>query len=40
MIERAVRAALNSRCTQVVVVTGWQADRVEAALERFRHPSR
>ena len=33
MIERAVRAALNSRCTQVVVVTGWQADRVEAALE-------
>jgi molybdenum cofactor cytidylyltransferase len=32
MIERAVRAALDSRCTQVVVVTGWQADRVEAAL--------
>jgi molybdenum cofactor cytidylyltransferase len=33
MVERAVRAALDSRCTQVVVVTGWQADQVEAAFE-------
>jgi len=33
MIERAVRAALDSRCTQVVVVTGWQAQQVEAALD-------
>jgi molybdenum cofactor cytidylyltransferase len=33
MIERAVRAAAASRCTQVLVVTGWQADHVEAALE-------
>jgi molybdenum cofactor cytidylyltransferase len=32
MIERAVRAAVDSRCAQVVVVTGWQADRIEAAL--------
>jgi len=32
MIERSVRAALDSRCTSVVVVTGWQADRVEAEL--------
>lgn len=33
MIERAVRAAVDSRCERVVVVTGWQAQRVEAALE-------
>ncbi len=33
MVERAVRAALDSRCTQVVVVTGWQAQEVEAALD-------
>jgi molybdenum cofactor cytidylyltransferase len=33
MIERAVRAALDSRCMQVVVVTGSQADLVEAALQ-------
>jgi molybdenum cofactor cytidylyltransferase len=33
MIERTVRAALDSRCTQVVVVTGWQAQQVEAALD-------
>jgi len=33
MIERAVRAAIDSRATQVVVVTGWQADRVEVAVE-------
>ena len=32
LIERAMRAALDSRCVQVVVVTGWQAERVEAAL--------
>src|SRR5882757_693398 len=32
MIERAVRAALASRCAQVVVVTGCQADRIEAAV--------
>jgi molybdenum cofactor cytidylyltransferase len=32
MIERAVRAALDSRCAEVVVVTGWQAERVEATL--------
>lgn len=32
MIERAVQAAAGSRCAQIVVVTGWQADRVEAAL--------
>jgi molybdenum cofactor cytidylyltransferase len=36
MIERAVRAAVDSRCTQVVVVTGWQAERVEAAFEAVR----
>ena len=28
-----MRAALDSRCTQVVVVTGWQAQQVEAALD-------
>jgi molybdenum cofactor cytidylyltransferase len=33
MIERAVRAAIDSRATQVVVVTGWQADRVQVAVE-------
>jgi molybdenum cofactor cytidylyltransferase len=33
MIERAVRAALDSRCTQAVVVTGWQAELVESAFE-------
>jgi len=32
MIERALRAALDSRCTEVVVVTGYQAERIEAAL--------
>jgi molybdenum cofactor cytidylyltransferase len=32
MIHRAVRAAVDSLCVQVVVVTGWQADRIEAAL--------
>jgi len=32
LIERAVRAALDSRCAQVLVVTGFQADRIEAAL--------
>ncbi len=36
MIERAVRAALESRCTQIVVVTGWQAQRVEAALDAMQ----
>jgi len=36
MIERAVRAAVDSRCSQVVVVTGWEADRVEAALGAVR----
>lgn len=32
LIERAVQAALASRCAQIVVVTGWQADEVEAVL--------
>jgi molybdenum cofactor cytidylyltransferase len=32
MINRAVQAAVDSRCAAVVVVTGWQADRIEAAL--------
>jgi len=32
MIERAVWAAVGSRCSQVVVVTGWQADLVQAAV--------
>jgi molybdenum cofactor cytidylyltransferase len=32
LIDRAMRAALGSRSSRVVVVTGWQADRVEAAL--------
>jgi len=36
MIERAVRAALDSRCAQVVVVTGHQAERIEAALPSGR----
>jgi molybdenum cofactor cytidylyltransferase len=36
MIERAVRSAGDSLCTQVVVVTGWQADQVEAALAAVR----
>jgi molybdenum cofactor cytidylyltransferase len=35
LIERATRAALDSRCTQVVVVTGWEAEKVEAALARI-----
>ena len=33
MVERAVRAALDSRCARVVVVTGWQAQEVEAAID-------
>jgi len=33
MVERSVRAAVDSRCARVVVVTGWQADRVQAAIE-------
>lgn len=36
LIERAAGAAAASRCTEVVVVTGWQADRVEAALAVLR----
>jgi molybdenum cofactor cytidylyltransferase len=36
MIERAVRAALESRCAQVMVVTGYQAERIEAALPSGR----
>ena len=32
MIERAVSAAVGSRCSQVVVVTGWQADLVQSAV--------
>ena len=32
LIERAVAAAAASRCTQVLVVTGWQAGQVEAAV--------
>ncbi len=35
LVERAVRAALQSRCTRVVVVTGWQADQVEAAIAQL-----
>jgi molybdenum cofactor cytidylyltransferase len=31
LIERALRAALGSRCSHVMVATGWEADRVEAA---------
>jgi molybdenum cofactor cytidylyltransferase len=36
LIERAVGAAAGSRCAEVLVVTGWQADRVEAALQALR----
>jgi len=32
MIERAVSAAVGSRCSQVVVVTGWQADLVQSTV--------
>jgi molybdenum cofactor cytidylyltransferase len=38
MIERAVRCAVESACSQVVVVTGWQAERVEAALQAVPAP--
>jgi molybdenum cofactor cytidylyltransferase len=32
LIGRAMRAAVESRASEVVLVTGWQAERIEAAL--------
>jgi molybdenum cofactor cytidylyltransferase len=34
LVERALRAVVQSSCSRVVVVTGWQADQVEAAVAR------
>jgi len=36
LIERAVRAALGSRSAQIVVVTGWQSQQIERALDAVR----
>jgi molybdenum cofactor cytidylyltransferase len=38
MVERAVRAAIDSRCAEVVVVTGWQGDLVETAVGALAAP--
>ena len=38
LIERAVRAAAASQCAQVLVVTGWQAEQVEAVVRAMPKP--